>query len=146
MKMDVEPIIVEKLFDASTTTIWKALTNKDLMKQWYFDLKEFEPEVGFEFRFPGGPDGKSYTHICTVVAAIPEQQLAYTWRYEGYPGISTVTFDMQREAGKTSFRLTHQGLESFPTDNPDFARSNFVMGWDHIINKSLTQFLEGKKD
>jgi uncharacterized protein YndB with AHSA1/START domain len=144
--MNPGPIIIEKLFAASTATIWEALTNKDVMKQWYFDLEAFKPEVGFEFRFPGGPDGKSYTHICTVVSAINEEQLAYTWRYEGYPGVSTVTFDLQPEGGRTRFRLTHEGLESFPADNPDLARSNFVMGWDHIINTSLKNFLEGKGD
>ena len=142
--MDAEPIIVEKLFDASTATIWEALTDKDIMKQWYFDLEDFKAEVGFEFRFPGGPDGKSYTHICTVVSAVQEQQLAYTWRYEGYPGISTVTFDLHPEEDQTKFKLTHEGLETFPADNPDLARSNFVMGWDYIINKSLTEFLESK--
>lgn len=144
--MKAEPIIIEKLFDASAATIWKALTDKDVMKQWYFDLEEFKPEVGFEFSFPGGPDGKSYTHICRVVSAVQEEQLAYTWRYKGYPGVSTVTFDLHPEADKTRFSLTHEGLESFPADNPDLARGNFVMGWDHIINKSLTQFLEGKKE
>jgi uncharacterized protein YndB with AHSA1/START domain len=128
--MNAEPIQIEKIFDASAATIWEALTNKDIMKQWYFDLEEFKPEVGFEFRFPGGPDGKSYTHICTVISAVQERQLAYTWRYEGYPGISTVTFDLHPETNKTRFRLTHEGLESFPADNPDLARGNFVSGWD----------------
>lgn len=143
--MNAEPIIIEKLFDASKATIWEALTNKDVMKKWYFDLEDFKPQVGFEFRFPGGPDGKSYTHICNVISVIQEKELAYTWRYEGYPGISTVSFNLLTEGEKTRFRLTHEGLESFPADNPDLARSNFVMGWDHIINQSLTKFLEPEK-
>ena len=143
--MNAEPIVIEKLYDASPATIWEALTNKDVMKQWYFDLTEFKPEVGFEFRFPGGPDGKSYTHICEVVSAVKEQQLAYTWRYEGYPGVSTLTFDLKAEDGGTRFKLTHEGLETFPADNPDLARENFVKGWDYIIPISLTNFLEGKK-
>jgi uncharacterized protein YndB with AHSA1/START domain len=143
--MNAEPIIIEKEFNAPAATIWKALTEKELMKQWYFDLEDFKAEVGFEFRFPGGPDGKSYTHICNVVEAVKEQKLAYTWKYEGYEGLSTVTFELFPEGEKTKFRLSHEGLETFPADNPDLARENFVKGWNQIIGVSLPEFLEGKK-
>jgi uncharacterized protein YndB with AHSA1/START domain len=37
--------------------VWLALTEKDLIKQWYFDLPEFRPEVGFIFEFTGGEEG-----------------------------------------------------------------------------------------
>jgi uncharacterized protein YndB with AHSA1/START domain len=143
--MNAEPIIIEKELNAPVAAVWKALTEKELMKQWYFDLKDFKTEVGFEFRFPGGPDGKSYTHICTIVSVIPEQQLAYTWTYEGYEGLSTVTFDLFPEGERSRIKLSHEGLDSFPADNPDLARENFVMGWNHIIGVSLPGFLEGKK-
>ena len=43
-----EGVVVERTFDASTTRVWKALTDVDQMRQWYFDLKEFRAEVGFE--------------------------------------------------------------------------------------------------
>jgi uncharacterized protein YndB with AHSA1/START domain len=143
--MNAEPIIIEKELNAPLATVWKALTEKELMKQWYFDLEDFKAEVGFEFRFPGGPDGKSYTHICNVVSAIKEQKLAYTWKYEGYEGVSTVTFDLFPEGEHTRIKLSHEGLETFPADNPDLAIENFVMGWNHIIGISLPEFLEGKK-
>ena len=45
------PIVKEVLLDATPAKVWKALTDKDKMRQWYFDLKEFKPEVGFEFSF-----------------------------------------------------------------------------------------------
>ena len=41
----------ERIFKATRKDVWRALTEKDLMKQWYFDLPEFKAEVGFTFKF-----------------------------------------------------------------------------------------------
>jgi uncharacterized protein YndB with AHSA1/START domain len=46
-----EPVVIERTFKAQAERVWSALTNKDEMKRWYFDLKEFKPEVGFDFQF-----------------------------------------------------------------------------------------------
>ncbi len=48
-KSDVtEPIIVERTFNAPVARVWTALTDVNEMRQWYFDLKEFKSEIGFE--------------------------------------------------------------------------------------------------
>lgn len=50
------------------------------MKQWYFDIKEFKPEVGFEFQFYGGTEEKRYLHLCkNLEAQETEIQLALRW-------------------------------------------------------------------
>ena len=46
-----KPVVVEQTYSAPAARVWKALTNKDEMKHWYFALKEFKPKVGFEFEF-----------------------------------------------------------------------------------------------
>ena len=46
-----EAIIMERTLDAPVAKVWKALTHVDQMREWYFDLKEFKPEIGFEFDF-----------------------------------------------------------------------------------------------
>ena len=38
--------------------------------------------------------------------------------------------------------LTHEGLESFPKSNPDFAKENFAEGWTQILGKSLPDYLQ----
>src|SRR5437868_10790444 len=120
--MKTEPFIIERTFDAPMSKVWQAITDKDKMKQWYFDIKEFEPRVGFEFQFYGGSEEKRYLHLCKITEAIMGKKLAYSWKYKDYPGESSVTFELFSEGNKTRLRLTHEGLESFPTDNPDFAR------------------------
>lgn len=141
--MQNQPFILESVFNAPLSKVWTALTDKDEMKQWYFDLPTFEPQVGFRFQFTGGhEDGIQYLHLCEVTQAIHERELTYSWRYEGYAGASLVTFELFEQGNQTLLRLTHAGLETFPKENPDFAAKNFAEGWNHIINQSLQKYLE----
>lgn len=142
--MKARPVTFEQTFDAPVTKVWTALTDKDEMRNWYFDLKEFKPEVGFEFRFYGGREGRQYLHVCIITDVIPQKKLSHSWKYDGYDGISYVTFELFAEGNQTRLLLTHEGLESLPSSNPDFAACNFVEGWTGIINNSLRNYLEGK--
>jgi len=47
--------------------VWKAITDKDQMKQWYFDtIDDFKPEVGFQTQFKVRNGNKDYLHIWKV--------------------------------------------------------------------------------
>jgi len=143
--MKDQPIVLERLYNAPVKKVWDALTDKDEMKIWYFDLAEFKAEKGFNFQFTGGPSPeKQYLHLCEVVDVVPLKKLEYSWRYDGYEGNSFVTFDLFDQGEKTLLKLTHEGIESFPADNPDFDIKNFKEGWNDIINTSLKHYLEGK--
>ncbi len=140
--MNTEPVIVEQTFNSYVSKIWKAITDKDEMKKWYFNIKEFKQEKGFEFRFWAGKDEKNqYEHVCKITEVIPEKKLTYSWRFEGYKGLSYVTFELFPERKMTKLKLTHTDLETFP-DNPDFSRDNFIEGWNYIIGTSLKEYLE----
>ncbi len=134
----------QRIFNAPVERVWKALTDVEEMRRWYFDLKEFKPEVGFEFEFVVEHEGANYHHLCRVTEVIPKKKLAYTWRYKGHEGDSLVTFELVVEGDKTRLKLTHEGLETFPK-LPSFARENFIKGWTAIIGSELKQFLEGKQ-
>ena len=139
-----EPFVIERTYDAPVEKVWKALTDKNEMKQWYFDLKEFKPEPGFEFQFYGeGKNGEKFLHLCKITDVLKNKKLRYSWRYDGYEGISFVTFELFDEGEKTRLKLTHEGLESFPkTANNDFAKENFAEGWTYITGTSLKEYLE----
>lgn len=113
--IDNQPVVVERLFNATASKVWKAITDKNEMKNWYFDLAEFKPEVGFKFQFMGGEEGgKQYLHLCEITEVVPGKKLTYSWRFDGYPGNSFVTFELIEQGNKTLLRLTHRGLETFP--------------------------------
>lgn len=142
--MNKEPFVIERTFDAPVDRVWQAITDRDQMKEWYFDLAAFQPVVGFEFQFSGGSEAETYVHLCRVTAVVPGKKLAYTWKYEKYPGESEVTFELFPEGDKTRLKLTHTGLETFPA-KPDFARESFAAGWTDIIGNLLKNYLERKK-
>jgi uncharacterized protein YndB with AHSA1/START domain len=141
----IAPFVIERTYQAPVSKVWKAITDRDEMKQWYFDLEAFKPEVGFEFRFPGqGSHGEKYLHLCKITEVMVDKKLTYSWRYEGFEGISYVSFELFAEENKTRLKLTHEGLETFPASNADFAKESFVEGWTHIIGTALKEFAEKK--
>lgn len=137
------PFTIERTYNAPVSKVWQAITDKDKMKKWYFDLSAFKAEKGFEFQFTGqGPEGEKYIHLCKITDVVFEKKLAYTWRYEGHNGNSTVTFELFPEGDKTRVKLTHEGLDSFAGNGPAFAKESFAMGWTAIIGKNLKEFVE----
>ena len=135
------PLVIERTFKAPVDLVWNALTDADEMRHWYFDLEDFKPQVGFEFRFVVEHEGNTYDHRCKVTEVIPKRKLAYTWRYEGHEGESLVAFELFAEGDKTRLKLTHEGLETFPK-LPNFGRESFTQGWTEIIGSSLKDYLE----
>jgi uncharacterized protein YndB with AHSA1/START domain len=139
----IEPFVIEHTYPAPVDRVWNAITQPVEMKLWYFDLPDFKPEVGVEFQFMGGPSAdRQYKHLCKITEVIAGRKLAHSWRYEGYTGNTLVTFEFFDEGAQTRLKLTHKGLESFPSDNPDLAKENFAEGWTMIIGTSLKEYLE----
>lgn len=141
--MNAKDIMVEQRYNAPVTQVWEAITVNDQMKKWYFQLEEFKPEKGFRFSFNGeGHKGEKYLHLCEITEVIPQKKITYSWKYEGFEGISYVSFELFDEGDKTLVRLTHKGVDSFPEDNPDFASSSFEQGWKEILGTYLKKHLE----
>ena len=141
--MDKKSIVLERVLNAPVSTVWSALTDKQKMKEWYFDMSDFKPETGFEFTTVAGGE-KKYLHLFKVTEAIPNKKLAYTWEYDGYPGSSLLTFELFDEGEKTKLKLTHEGLETFADNGSDFQLASFNKGWNSIINTNLKNFVEKK--
>lgn len=142
--MKQEPLVVEQRYNAPAERIWQALTNKEQMKQWYFDIAEFEPKAGFEFTFNGENEGTVFVHLCKITEVVPNKKLKHSWAYKGYEGLSFVTFELFDEGESTRLKLSHEGLESFP-QTKDFKRENFKEGWTYILGKSFNNFLAKEK-
>ena len=140
----VDAVVVERTLNAPVSRVWSALTDVDQMRQWYFDLKEFRPTVGFEFDFVVEHEGNRYHHLCKVTDVVPQKKIAYTWRYKGEPGDSLVTFELSPQGEGTRLKLTHTGIDTFPKTLA-YARKNFETGWTQIVDSELRQFVERKK-
>jgi len=136
-----EPLVIERIINAPAERVWQALTTKEEMGRWFFELEEFKAKAGFAFGFAVEHEGFTYVHHCKVMEAVPNQKLAFTWRYEGQAGDSLVTIELFAAGSQTRVKLTHTGLETFPAV-PAFARVNFMGGWTCIIGSALGDFVE----
>ncbi len=143
--METKPLVVMRTYNAPVSRVWQALTDVEKMRQWYFDLEDFKPVVGFKFNFLWVDTKKNitYNHLCEVKEVILGKKLTYSWKYEGYAGISYVTFELFEEDNKTKLILTHTGLDTFPKIE-DFKREDFEKGWNQILGTSLKEYVEKK--
>ena len=140
---NTEPFIIERTYNATQEQVWKAITDAGSMKQWYFDIPDFRPETGHEFSFIGGSEEKKYLHLCKITEVVTGKKISYSWRYDGLPGYTLVTFELFPVEDKTRLRLTHSGLETFASNGKDFQRESFSGGWNALIGTLLRDYLEG---
>lgn len=143
--MKNEILVVESVYHSPVKKVWKALTDNIELKKWYFQLKDFIPQVGFRFEFSGEPDdGPQFLHLCEITQVIDERKLAYTWAYDGLPGNSEVSWELFKDVDNTKLTLTHTGLESFAENGRDFSIESFKGGWNYFLNDALKKHLEYK--
>jgi uncharacterized protein YndB with AHSA1/START domain len=141
--MEKQSFVIERTFDAPVSNVWRAITEVDLIRQWFWHLSGFRPEVGFAFRFESQPCKGANIHLCMVTEVVVRKKLAYTWRYEGYPGDSLVCFELFEEGKSTKLRMTHTGLETFPFNTaPLMEKKDFAGGWTLLIGTALKDLLE----
>ena len=105
-------------------------------------MTDFQPEVGFETEFTVRVEDQDYPHQWKVTEVVPEKKIAYGWRYGGYAGNSSVTWELTETPEGTKLKLTHTGSETFAQDNPIFSRESGQAGWDYFLHESLKAFLD----
>ncbi|UTX50021.1 SRPBCC domain-containing protein [Chryseobacterium sp. MA9] len=137
------PITVQYTINAPAEKIWKALTDKNEMKSWYFDIQDFALEIGKEFNFfePGGEN--KYHHQGEILEIIPNQKLKHTWSYPDFSALKTIViWELLPEDGQTLVKLTHENIENFKDLGDGFSRDNFTQGWNTILGQSLKEYVE----
>jgi uncharacterized protein YndB with AHSA1/START domain len=136
------PVIVEQKFSVPRSTVWKSITNEREMKHWFFsEIPAFKPEIGFETQFSVDSGRMIFRHVWKVMEVVPDEKLKLSWKYGGYPGESVVTFELFDENNHTRLMLTHDGVENFPQDIPEFTKESCQQGWEYFINQRLPEYL-----
>jgi len=143
MKTSDEPIIVEQSFNSSIESVWDSITDIEQMRLWYFEnIPAFKPEIGFETQFSVQSNDRNFLHMWKVTEVQPLKMIKYSWRFEGYPGKSTVTFELLKQDTLTKLKLTVDILENFPEDISEFTRESCIAGWKYFITNRLKDFLK----
>jgi uncharacterized protein YndB with AHSA1/START domain len=147
MKNIDEPIVIEQTFEVSINQLWNAITELKQMRQWFFEnIEAFEPKEGFETRFIVENESRIFPHLWKITKVEPFKEITYNWKYEGYAGNSFVTFELSEQENCSQLTLTHQIIESFPQNIPEFQRESCIEGWNWFIKQSLKDYLKVKKE
>jgi len=137
----MKPICIEKNIQATPEQVWKAITEKEIMKQWYFDIPDFELKVHTTFNFYEG-EAKKYHHRGVMKEIIPYKKLKHTWTHPSHSqGNSMLTWELYPDAQYTKLVLTHDGIENFADAGTAFSRENYEVGWNEFL-QTLKAFLE----
>jgi uncharacterized protein YndB with AHSA1/START domain len=139
------PIIVEQSFNHPANTVWKAITEPERMRKWFFEnIPDFEPIEGFETRFNVHSGERNFEHRWRLTEVIDYQKIVYQWSYTEYEGEGRVSFELIPRGNATLLRLTNTGLESFPREIPEFSRESCRAGWEYFISQNLTEYLNNQ--
>lgn len=142
MKISDPKVTVTETFQCSASVLWRALSQHKQMIEWYFDnIPKFEAEVGFATRFQIENEGRVFTHRWEVIKAIPNQRLAYGWRYEEYPGDAIVHFSLSG-SNPVALLVEMEIVEDFPSGIPEFELDSCQGGWDYFIRDSLAAYIK----
>ncbi len=142
MKKTDPPIIVEEIYPTTIDHVWKAITEPDQMRKWFFEqIETFKAEEGFETSFVVALKDKTFTHLWKIVEVKPNEKINYQWRYEEHPGNSIVTFELTEKAEGVHIKFHAEVTEDFPSGIPEFKRESAVGGWNYFIKKSLKEYL-----
>ena len=82
--------------NTSVEKVWNALTQPEEMRNWYFDISNFEATEGeiFDFVVCFIDEGEehSFRHLFNILEVIPHEKLKHTWEHPGHSkGTSTLT-------------------------------------------------------
>ncbi|MGY3604337.1 MULTISPECIES: SRPBCC family protein [unclassified Bradyrhizobium] len=138
LKPDTQEIVVDQVFPHAPETIWKTLTNGELMSRWIMAPTGFEPVEGKHFTFRTKPAGAwDGTIHCQVLEVKRNERLTYAWKggHEGNVGYGSllntvVTWTLSRVENGTRLRLVHSG---FVLPRNDTAYKNMGEGWKKVL-------------
>ncbi|MEQ1515877.1 MAG: SRPBCC domain-containing protein [Usitatibacteraceae bacterium] len=130
-------VTIVRRIKAAPAKVWAAITQPELMMQWWGPDAGPTLNVVADVR-PGGHfsvvfrllDGSEHNPTGIYQEVIPEKKLVFTWDLPGAPQPeSLVTFRLEPLEGGTELTLTHEHL---PDEN---ARDNHEQGWIGLLDK-----------
>lgn len=138
-----ENVVVKQRVNAPVEKVWNALTDKAQMKEWYFDIPDFELGIHNEFNFYEPGSNRRFHHHAEILEVIPHEKIKHTWSYPEFSKEKTIVrWELEKDGDGTVVTLTHKGLENFDHLGPDFRTESFEAGWNEILGKNLKEFME----
>ena len=86
---------IERIFDAPRPRVWRAITEPELVKQWWgrgnpLTVERMEVERGGHWRFVEHAGGEDHGFEGRFREVVPPEKLSMTFEWDGAPGHSVV--------------------------------------------------------
>jgi uncharacterized protein YndB with AHSA1/START domain len=143
MKSSLPSVTIVRRIKAQPARVWAAITQPDLMLQWWGPDAGPTLSVEADVR-PGGRfsvvfrllDGAEHNPTGIYQEVVPGKKLVFTWDLPGvHEPESRVTFLLEPFDGGTELTLMHEHLPD------EEARKSHEQGWNGLLDK-LPVFLE----
>ena len=138
---------VSIIIDAPASKVWDALTNPELIKQYFFNTNAISDwKEGSPIRFKGEYEGKSYEDKGTILEVEPNKIFKYNYwssmsgledRPENY---MVITYELFEEGGITTITIEQENI-------PDQQRKvHSEQSWRMVMNGMKKLLEEAESD
>lgn len=107
-----QDIVITRVFDATPDVVFRAMTDPDLIANWWGPRRyetivdHAEARSGGSWRFRNrDADGNEYAFKGVFHDVVPSERIVQTFEFEGAPGhVSLETATLERAGGRTRYR------------------------------------------
>ncbi|HSF94295.1 MAG TPA: SRPBCC domain-containing protein [Thermohalobaculum sp.] len=132
-------LVIRRSFEADIETLFRALTDAEAMRQWFYGPTETGVHLAESDLRPGGrwavgmtgKDGGEHHVSGAFVEIDPPRRAVFTWAWRSAPEqVSEVTYELRPAGeGRTALTLTHRRL-------PDARmRDLHESGWNACLDR-----------
>ncbi|WP_331758171.1 SRPBCC domain-containing protein (plasmid) [Nocardia sp. NBC_01377] len=122
-------------------TVWRALTDPDLLERWLLRPTGFAASAGTRFRFTV-PAPSTEEIACEVLAARPYEQLTYSWTYSHgeHPVRWNIDWTLRPQGRGTRLLLTQTGFD-IEDRRQKMVRNATERSWKRLVLPRLGQVI-----
>jgi uncharacterized protein YndB with AHSA1/START domain len=127
---------VHETINAPVDKVWDALTNPEVVKQYFFGTnQQSDWKKGSDITWTGEWEGKTYQDKGKILDVIPNKKLQYTYlssmsgKEDKPENYATVTIELAANNNHTELKLEQDGSES------EQARDHSADNWKMILHE-----------
>ena len=132
---DQSTLTVTRTIQADKETIFKALTDQNIMQKWFFAgpggwsaTVKSKAVAGEEYQIDMHGENDTYTHTGEFKEVVPNEKLVFTWNSKAVQDtVVTITLDEKGDA--TEVKLVHEFMP-----NKEMIE-NHTEGWTVILER-----------
>ena len=136
---------IERIFDAPRPRVWRALTEPELVKQWWgrgnpLTVERMEVERGGHWRFVEHSDDGDHGFEGRFREVVPPEKLSMTFEWDGAPGhtvVQTMTLedlgDNRTRVVSTSMFFTKEDCDAMMSSGMEGGMNESYQALDRVL-------------